>query len=80
MGALMNARGLMILIFINIGLGLGIIEQRMYSILVVVALVTTGLALPLYRRMYPESRENEDRAAASRAVASEPAAAISAGP
>lgn len=79
MGALMNARGLMILIFINIGLGLGIIEQRMYSILVVVALVTTGLALPLYRRMYPESRENEDRAAASRAVASEPAAAISAG-
>ncbi|MDN5898495.1 MAG: cation:proton antiporter [Brachybacterium sp.] len=65
MGALMNARGLMILIFINIGLGLGVIEQRMYSILVVVALVTTALALPLYRRMYSAAREDEGRAAAA---------------
>ncbi|MEV6603529.1 cation:proton antiporter [Kutzneria sp. NPDC051319] len=49
MGALMNARGLMILIFINIGLAEGMINQTVFAILVLVAVVTTGAALPLYR-------------------------------
>lgn len=47
-GALMNARGLMELILINIGLQAGIIGQGMFSILVLMTLVTTLLATPLF--------------------------------
>ncbi|MEI5102556.1 cation:proton antiporter [Streptomyces sp. PmtG] len=46
-GTLMNARGLMQLIAINVGLAAGIVSPRMFSMLVVVALVTTLMATPL---------------------------------
>lgn len=46
-GSLLNARGLMILVFINVGLAQGIIGQKAFSLLVLVALVTTASALPL---------------------------------
>ncbi|MFC9793964.1 cation:proton antiporter [Streptomyces sp. NPDC127584] len=58
-GGLMNARGLMILIFINIGLAQGIIGQEVFSMLVLVAVVTTALALPLYRWAMPDHVERE---------------------
>jgi len=47
-GALMNARGLMELIVINIGLQRGIIGPALFSILVVMAIVTTLMASPLF--------------------------------
>ena len=47
-GALMNARGLMELIIINIGLAAGVIEIGLFSILVVMAVVTTLMATPLF--------------------------------
>ncbi|RPD88143.1 cation:proton antiporter [Luteimonas sp. 100069] len=47
-GALMNARGLMELILINIGLQAGVIEQGLFSILVLMAIVTTLMATPLF--------------------------------
>jgi Kef-type K+ transport system membrane component KefB len=56
-GALMNARGLMILIFINIGLAQGMITQELFAMLVLVAVITTGSALPLYRLALPERLE-----------------------
>lgn len=46
--ALMNARGLMELIIINIGLQRGIIEPGLFAILVVMAIVTTLAASPLF--------------------------------
>jgi Kef-type K+ transport system membrane component KefB len=49
MGALMNARGLMILIFVNVGLAEGIINQKTFSLLVLVALITSASAMPLCR-------------------------------
>ncbi|WP_432061579.1 cation:proton antiporter [Streptomyces sp. S1] len=58
-GGLMNARGLMILIFINIGLAQGIISQEVFSMLVLVAVVTTALAMPLYRWAMPDRVERE---------------------
>ncbi len=61
MGGLMNARGLMILIFINIGLQLGVIETQLFSILVLIAILTTGLALPLYRLHFTPAKEAEAR-------------------
>ncbi|MFE3519183.1 cation:proton antiporter [Streptomyces sp. NPDC059166] len=58
-GGLMNARGLMILIFVNIGLAQGIINQEVFSMLVLVAVITTALAVPLYRWAMPERLEKE---------------------
>jgi len=46
-GALMNARGLMELIIINIGLQAGIIGPGLFAILVLMAIVTTLMASPL---------------------------------
>lgn len=46
-GALMNARGLMQLIALNLGLAAGIVTQAIFSALVVVAIVTTVAATPL---------------------------------
>lgn len=47
-GALMNSRGLMELIIINIGLQEGIITSTLFTILVIMAIVTTLAATPLY--------------------------------
>ncbi|MEW9554249.1 cation:proton antiporter [Nonomuraea sp. NPDC050783] len=56
-GALMNARGLMILIFINIGLAQGMITQELFAMLVLVAVLTTAGALPLYKLALPDRLE-----------------------
>ena len=47
LGALMNARGLMELIALNIGYDLGILSPRIFTMLVIMALVTTMLTGPL---------------------------------
>jgi Kef-type K+ transport system membrane component KefB len=51
-GSLMNARGLMELIIINIGLQRGVIAIELFSILVVMAIVTTLMATPLFEWVY----------------------------
>jgi Kef-type K+ transport system membrane component KefB len=51
-GALMNARGLMELIIINIGLQRGIIEPALFAMLVMMAVVTTLMASPLFELFY----------------------------
>lgn len=51
-GALMNARGLMELIIINIGLQRGIITPALFAMLVVMAIVTTLMASPLFELFY----------------------------
>ncbi|QJI29083.1 potassium transporter [Pseudomonas sp. ADAK18] len=48
-GSLMNTRGLMELIVLSIGLQMQILPPRVYTILVVFALVTTALTAPLVR-------------------------------
>lgn len=51
-GALMNSRGLMELIIINIGLQKGIIGPTLFSMLVLMAIVTTVMATPLFEVVY----------------------------
>jgi len=51
-GALMNSRGLMELIIINIGLQKGIIGPTLFSMLVLMAIVTTVMASPLFEVVY----------------------------
>jgi Kef-type K+ transport system membrane component KefB len=47
LGALMNARGLMQLIALNIGLQAHIVSRELFTVLVLVALVTTTMTAPL---------------------------------
>ena len=51
-GALMNSRGLMELIIINIGLQKGIIAPTLFAMLVLMAIVTTVMATPLFEAVY----------------------------
>jgi Kef-type K+ transport system membrane component KefB len=56
LGALMNARGLIELILLNIGLQAGIITPTLFSILVLVAIVTTLMATPIFAFVYGRHR------------------------
>ncbi|WP_241481857.1 cation:proton antiporter [Rheinheimera mesophila] len=60
-GALMNARGLMELIIINIALKFGVIEPALFSIMVVMAIVTTLMATPLFELVYGRHMKNKQR-------------------
>ena len=52
LGALMNARGLTELIIVNIGLSAGIIGPALFSMLVLMAIVTTLMASPMFELVY----------------------------
>jgi len=60
LGALMNTRGLMELIAINIGYDLGILSPQIFTMLVIMALATTAMTGPLLtvfgpRRQFPRT-------------------------
>jgi Kef-type K+ transport system membrane component KefB len=55
-GVLMNARGLMELIIINIGLQRGIISEELFAVLVIMAVVTTLMTSPIFDWLFPASR------------------------
>ncbi len=50
-GVLMNSRGLMELIIINIGLQRGVISEGLFAALVIMAVVTTLMASPVFDRL-----------------------------
>ncbi len=52
LGILMNTRGLMELVLLNIGLEIGIISQTVFTMLVIMAIVTTLMTAPLLNRFY----------------------------
>ncbi|MFL9582531.1 cation:proton antiporter [Stenotrophomonas sp. AB1(2024)] len=51
LGALMNTRGLMELIVLNLGYELGFLGDRLFAVLVIMALVTTAMTGPLLSAM-----------------------------
>jgi Kef-type K+ transport system membrane component KefB len=65
-GTLMNARGLMELIILNIGLQRGFIQPALFSIMVLMAIVTTLMASPLFELVH---RARSTRAGAEGACA-----------
>ena len=70
LGVLMNTRGLMELIVLNIGLEIGVISPALFTILVVMALVTTFMAGPLLDVIYPRRiREEQERTAMASEIA-----------
>jgi Kef-type K+ transport system membrane component KefB len=53
LGLLMNTRGLMELIILNVGLDLGIISPTLFALMVLMALFTTLATAPLLQRLVP---------------------------
>jgi len=56
----MNTRGLMELIVLNIGLDLGVISPKLFTMMVLMALVTTFATSPLLEWIYPTSELTRD--------------------
>ena len=67
MATLMNTRGLTELVILGVGLQLHILNKSLYSLLVVMALVTTAMSGPLLKLIYPDRVMEHDIAAADRA-------------
>lgn len=55
LGTLMNTRALMELIVLNIGLDLGFLPQNVFTMLVIMAVVTTVMTGPLLKRFLPRT-------------------------
>lgn len=57
-GILMNTRGLIELVIINIGLDIGVLTRPLFSIMVLMAVGTTLMTTPLLLWVYPRGTEN----------------------
>jgi len=55
LGFMMNTRGLMELVVINVGLDLGVISEQMFTILVIMAIVSTVITTPALRFYLPRA-------------------------
>ncbi|HEY9640934.1 MAG TPA: cation:proton antiporter, partial [Coleofasciculaceae cyanobacterium] len=62
LGWLMNTRGLTELIVLNIGLSLGVISPLLFTMLVIMALVTTFMTSPLLEWTFPKRLIRQDLA------------------
>jgi Kef-type K+ transport system membrane component KefB/nucleotide-binding universal stress UspA family protein len=56
LGVLMNTRGLMELIILNIGYDLGVISPALFAMMVLMAVVTTVVTTPALAAIYPPER------------------------
>jgi len=59
-GVLMNTRGLMELIVINVGLEMGMIGRQVFTMLVLMALFSTVVTSPALRRWLPRLDASDD--------------------
>ncbi|MEO6500476.1 MAG: cation:proton antiporter [Jatrophihabitantaceae bacterium] len=62
LAALMNTRGLTELVILSVGLQLGFLDDQLYSLMVVMAIVTTMMTGPLLSVLYPRDRVEQDAA------------------
>jgi Kef-type K+ transport system membrane component KefB len=68
LGLLMNTRGLTELIILNVGLEKGLLSPDLFTLMVIMALVTTVMTGPLLGFTYPQRRVARDIAEAERAA------------
>ncbi|WP_068269321.1 cation:proton antiporter [Aldersonia kunmingensis] len=66
LGVLMNTRGLTELVILTIGVKLGILDQELFTMMVLMALITTAMAAPLLRVIYPDKAIERDIELAAR--------------
>lgn len=69
LGALMNTRGLMELIALNVGYDLGILTPKIFAMMVLMALVTTAMTGPILSRTYRMRMPNADSASSAPSTA-----------
>ena len=67
-GILMNTRGLTELVILSVGLELGVITTTVFTIMVLMALVTTLMATPMLALVSPIYRRGTDRGGGAGAV------------
>ncbi len=72
LGLLINTRGLTELVILTVGLQLGVLDGQLYTMLVVMALVTTAMAGPLLNLVYPDRLVRADIAAAQKTALDTP--------
>jgi hypothetical protein len=68
LATLMNTRGLTGIVILSVGLQLHILDQSLYSLMIVMAVVTTMMAGPLLHVIYPDRFAARDIAEADRAA------------
>jgi Kef-type K+ transport system membrane component KefB len=68
LASLMNTRGLTELVILTVGLQLHILDKKLYTLMVVMAIVTTGMAGPLLRYIYPNRIMERDITEADRSA------------
>jgi Kef-type K+ transport system membrane component KefB len=56
-GVLMNTRGLMEMVVLNIGLDIGVISHSLFTMIVIMALITTAMTTPIIDRIVPQAQE-----------------------
>jgi Kef-type K+ transport system membrane component KefB len=62
LGILMNTRGLMELIVLNVGLDLGVISPKLFAMMVIMALVTTMATTPILQALTNATARPEEAA------------------
>ena len=67
LGLLMNTRGLTEIVILQVGAQLGVLDPQLFTLMVIMALVTTIMSEPLLRIFYPDRVVQRDIAAAERA-------------
>jgi Kef-type K+ transport system membrane component KefB len=67
LGVLMNTRGLTEIVILQVGLQLGVLSPAMFTLMVLMALITTAMTGPLMRRVYPDRVLDRELAAAEAA-------------
>ena len=67
LGVLMNTRGLTEIVILQVGLQLGVLDTRLFTLMVLMAIITTVMTEPLLRRVYPDRIVARDIAEAERA-------------
>lgn len=71
-GTLMNTRGLTELVILNVGRSVGVLNDDLFTVLVLMAVVTTIMTAPLLRLFYPDAEVRRDLHAADAAAAELP--------
>ena len=67
-GTLMNTRGLTELVLLSIGLDKGVLDDTLFTALVLMAIITTVMTSPLLKRIYPDRMVAHDIAEVERAA------------
>lgn len=68
LGVLMNTRGLTELVILNVGLAAGVLDRRLFTVMVLMAIFTTVITEPLLRWIYPDRMVARDIEQAERAT------------